>query len=270
MLNGVVELNGHVWRGHLFFLLAATLFAALFLLLSMGVSVLARTSASALVFLITAWTVLIVVVPQTSYLIATQSVDSVGVYWETIDEYENEVQAALEREGVVPREPELALQDNYAVERRSAKRMQDMGQEKDRMRRKAAKQQREQFKTAMHVNLLSPGFAFQYTTEAFLGAGVQKVEHFHRHGWRYREHLREFISARDAADVNSPHVLFVPEFVSEKELDASLMPRFKSTRVSLSESVANGVVPIVVLVLETAAAFFFALWAFNRAEIAGG
>ena len=138
------------------------------------------------------------------------------------------------------------------------------------MQRKAVNQQQDQFKVAMKVNLLSPGYAFQYAVEAFLGAGVQRVEHFGAQGWRYRGHLQEFLRSRDADDADSPHIYFLPAFMSRKELDPTLIPRFQSSPVPFRVRLANSVVPMVVLVLETALAFFFALWSFNRSDLAGG
>ena len=268
-LNGVVELNLQIWRGYLFFLLGTVFFTALFLLLSMGISALARSSASSLVLLVTAWTVLIVMIPQSSYLIAMRAVEPTGPFWEKIDGYEGETRSALEREGISPRPPELARNDDYALEKRYAQRLQEMEREMDRIGKEATQQELRQYEVARTVNLLSPGFAFQYTVEAFLGAGLERFKNFSRQGWRYRENLRQFLRGRDAADPDSPHVLFLPEFMSDVELDAGHIPRFKEVPLSLSESIAGGVAPIVILTLETALAFFFALWAFNRAELTG-
>ncbi len=270
--NDLVELDGALWRNYAFFLLASTLFAALFLLLSIGVSILARNSASALVFLVTAWTVLIVVIPQTSYLIATQTVESVGYgndAWSGVNRVWQEMWTALEREGSIPREPALAMRDNYAAEKRYIRRMQKAEKEANQLRRQMDQQRQNQFKVAMSINLLSPGYAFQYTIEALLGAGIQHVEHFGRQGWRYREHLQDFLRARDEADPESPHIHFLPAFMSQQALDPHLIPRFQASPVPLETRVTNGMVPMVVLVLETALAFFFALWAFNRMELSG-
>ncbi|MDP6981694.1 MAG: hypothetical protein QGG05_01255 [Candidatus Latescibacteria bacterium] len=59
-------------------------------------------------------------------------------------------------------------------------------------------------------------------------------------------------------------------YMSTKPLDTALMPQFRQTPLSFANSVAAGVVPIVILVLEVAAAFFFAFIAFLRMELAGG
>ena len=69
-LSRAVEIDAEMARGYLLFLLGSVFYTSLFLLLGIGISALARSSAASLVLLITAWTVLIVAIPQTSYLIA--------------------------------------------------------------------------------------------------------------------------------------------------------------------------------------------------------
>ena len=245
VFGGLVQLNGALCLGYLLFLLAAALFAALFLLLSMGVSIQARNSASALVFLVTAWTVLIVVIPQASYLIATQAVPGTGRWWEGMNELRNDTRVSLEKEGTMPRD-----QDGYAVERRYVRRMQELDKELNQIMVDVEAQRRDQFRATMKVNLLSPDFAFQYSVEAFLGAGLQHVENFGQQGMQYREQLRQFMSS--------------------KKLEASHIPRFEPEPIRFADRAGNAVVPLVVLVLEATLAFFFALWAINRAELAGG
>ena len=269
VLGQVVELNLHVWQSYVLFLLGTTFFIALFLLLGIGISILARNSASSLVLLITAWTVLIVAIPQTSYLVAISTVEHVGPFWERLDNYENEVRTALQREGIEPRPHELAQSDNYALEKHYIERINEMEKGKFGIFKEIVDQQIRQFKVAKSVNMLSPGFAFQYAVEALLGNGILRFEDFARQGWKYRETLRQFFRARDAADAKSPHVLFLRGYMSDAEIESTNIPRFAEKPLALSESIAGGMVPIVVLLLETALAFLFALWAFNRADIAG-
>lgn len=269
VLGKVIELDLHIWQSYALFLLGTTFFIALFLLLGMGVSILARNSASSLILLITAWTVLIVVIPQSSYLVAVTTVDHVGAFWEKLDTYEEEARTSLQQDGIEPRPPALAQSDNYALEKRYIARINEMEKGKFRLFKEIIDQQIDQFKMAKSVNMLSPGFAFQYAVEALLGNGIMRYEHFARQGWDYKETLRQFFRARDAADANSPHVLFLQGFMSAEKVDSNNIPRFAEKPLPLSDSIAGGMVPIIVLVLETALAFFFALWAFNRADIAG-
>ena len=87
---------------------------------------------------------------------------------------------------------------------------------------------------------------------------------------RHREAIRQFLSGRDADDADSPHVLFLPDYVSKKPLDSKLIPHFQQVPLSTADGVAAGVVPIVILILEAALGFFFAFTAFLRMELAGG
>ena len=119
------------------------------------------------------------------------------------------------------------------------------------------------------MNLVSPGCAFQYTVEGFLGAGVVRRDLAFELAWQYRDTLRDNFRARDAADPDSPHITFFPEYMSREPLDPANIPRLELRRPSLGEGVAAEVTPIVILVLEAALAFFFAVWALNRTDIAG-
>ena len=267
--TGVLEFNAQIAGGCGLFLLCSSLLAALFLLLAIGISAIASTSASALVFLISTWTVLIVVVPQSSYLIALRQVDSVGPYWEELDAVRETFEESVQRDGLTPRDAARARLDEYDVERRYAERLAAMEQELDAVRKRVDRQMFEQYEVAQAVNLLSPGYAFQYSVEAVLGTGLQRTQSFLRQGWRYRDALRDFIRSRDAVDPDSPHLLYLPAFLSSRAIDATLIPRFRDTPIPAAYSLAAGVFPIALLVLETCAAFFFALWAFNRTDFSG-
>jgi len=229
----------------------------------------ARNSATSLVVLVMTWTVLVVVIPQTSYLIATRVVESVGLYWERLEDYKKDYRASLEREGVAPRQPELARTDNYDLEKRYASRMRDMEGELDRMTREVDRQNIRQFEVARGVNLLSPGFAYQYAVESLLGSGIYRYRNFLDQAYQYRTALREFIRGRDAADADSPHVLYLADFMSDKPIDPDDIPRFKEEPLPFADGLAGASVPITILMLEAAIAFFFALRAFNRAELSG-
>lgn len=102
-----------------------------------------------------------------------------------------------------------------------------------------------------------------------MGTGVQRAQGFLRQGWRYRDALREFIRSKDSADPDSPHLLYLPDFLSSQSIDTTLIPRFRETPIPLAGSLAAGIFPVALLVLETCGAFFFALWAFNRTDFLG-
>ena len=268
-LHGVLELNLHILGSSALFLTGTALYLALFLLLGTGLSVLARSSATALVFLVTAWTVLVVVIPQTSYLVAVRAVESVGDLRSSLYQHEEQFQESLIREGLFPRDPRVAKNDGYALEKRFAGRVEEVIEEGDRIIRAAYRQNRQQYEIARTINLISPGYAFQYGVEALLGAGLGRFERFHEQGWRYRDALRAFLRERDAADPESPHIPLLDAFTSQAPLAAADIPRFKQPELSLAEGLEAGTAPLVILILETGLAFLFAVVAFQRAEVGG-
>ena len=67
------------------------------------------------------------------------------------------------------------------------------------------------YKRARSVNLLSPGFAYQYSIETLLGTSAIRYIDLLEQVWAYRRNLRGFFRARDAADSDSPHVLFLAD-----------------------------------------------------------
>jgi len=267
-LHGVLDLDLHIARSYLLFLVGTTVYAALFLLLGTAISALTRSSASSLVLLVTAWTVLIVVVPQMSYMLAARTVRPAGHLSSQLGEYERQVQQALIREGLLPRPAQLARVDDYALEKRFAQRLDEVVKEGDQIIRAAHRRNRVQYDLARSINLISPGYAFQYAVEALLGAGVERFERFHQQGWQYREDLRAFVRERDAADEESPHIPFLSSFMSTQELSEADIPRFVQPRLSTAESVVAGTTPILILILEAGLAFMLALWVFQRAEVA--
>jgi len=268
-LHGVLELDGQVAQCYLFFLLGTTAYVALFLLLGTGISVLTRSSASSLVFMVTAWTLLVVIVPQTSYLIAARAAAPAGDIIGQIREYGQQQNAALIREGLFPRPREIAGTDDHALEKRFARRVEELVEEGGQMVREAYRRNRRQYDVARTVHLVSPGYAFQYAVESLLGVGVVRFQRFHEQGYRYKDELRAFLRERDAADPESPHVLFLSGFMSTMPLDSDEIPRFEQPELSLADGLEAGTAPIVILILETGLAFLFAVVAFQRAEVGG-
>ena len=269
-LSGALSLNAEVIRGYVLFLLGAALYISLFLLLSMGISSLLRSSAASLVSLVLLWAVLIVVVPQTSYVIAMRSVEPVGAWREKPAELIEQVVDRLEADGILPRGRDLGQVDDYALERRYTQAFEDIEGEHAALVRSQYRQIVRQYEVGRTVNLLSPGMAFQYALESVLGTGLQRYEDLLAQSWRYRSHLRDFVRVRDAADPDSPHVLYLVGYVSDRELEPADIPRFAPPARRLAPRVDAGAAQITVLLLEAALAFFFAQWAFYRMDLIEG
>ena len=266
-LNEAFDLNARILQGYGLFLLGTLLYISLFLLLSTGVSALTRSSSSSIVLLVLLWAIFIVIIPQVSSIIGEQTVEAPEP-WE-VWEYMGEVWENLEEEGFVLRGREEGRYDNYTQEKRYAQRLRAAEKEQAQLAREIEAQMRRQYQVAKAVNLLSPGYAYQYTIEGFLGTGVVRRDRAFEQAWQYRDTLRQFLRARDAADPDSPHIHFFPDYMSDKPLNPENIPRLELKKPTLKEGLAAEMVPILVLVLEAGLSFFFALWAFNRTEIAG-
>jgi hypothetical protein len=120
---------------------------------------------------------------------------------------------------------------------------------------------------ARTIHLISPGYAFQYALEAMLGSGLPRFDRFYEDGWRYREHLRDFLVDRDAADPDSPHLTLMSEFTSAAELAPGEIPRFRQRELPLADGLVAGTGPVAVLILETGLALLFAVAVFQRADV---
>ena len=267
-IYGPVTLTATVLGGWSVFLLGTALYIALFLFLAMGVSSLLRDSSSSLVVLVLMWVVLLVAIPQTAFLVGGRSPGNDRWRQEAWG-YRDRVGEALAREGVAVRDAPTARGDDYASERLYLRRLQGAEKDLGRMADRALRQEWRQYELAAGVSLLSPGFAFQAAVEAVLGAGAVHYRSFVRQASQYRQTLRQFLRARDAADSDSPHLLYLPSGMSESGLDPRHVPRFSERPPPPGKGVREGVVPILVLCLEVVAALFFALSAFNRADVRG-
>jgi ABC-type transport system involved in multi-copper enzyme maturation permease subunit len=259
-LSGVLTIDGGVLLGVTAWL---ALLCALFLLLGMGISSLSNSSATSLIFLVTAWTVVVVVVPQTSYLIAARTVEPLGLYWEAMGEHRTKMNRTLRLEGIQPRAREVGATDGFVLEKEYAQRLGQL----EGMRRDLNERIFRQFEVARSVNLISPGYAFQYALEGLLGAGLPNIRAFFADAWRYREDLRQFLRAADAEDPDSPHVPFLPGYMLDKPVAADRFPRYQSQPISLADGFVSASMPLAILLLETALAFVFALWAVRRTDL---
>lgn len=247
------------------FVLGSASYCALFLLLSLGVSALARTSASSLVVLVLTWAILIVALPQAAYLIGVRSVPAAD--WDQLDEYREQVATSLSREGIFLRGREDGRGDGYALEKQWAQRMEQEEKVMRQMDRGLRDLETRQYEVTRGIALLSPGYAFQAAVEAMLGTGLVRHKAFVAAAREYATVLRGFIRTRDAADPDSPHILFVADYLSNGPVDPRDVPRFPGVQLSFASGVARSWAPVCLLLLEALCGFLFALRAATRAPV---
>lgn len=180
-----------------------------------------------LLCLVLVWAVVMVILPQTAYLTAVRAVELPADGKESLRRAVAEMEAGRREEGITLRPRAAAAVDGFARERRYLVRLTAGEREGVQRLQEAARRAVRQYEVARWVNLLSPGYAFQYALEGLLGAGLPKYQSFERQAWAYRETLREWVRAREAADPESPQLLFLPGYLSREPLDGQPVPRFQ-------------------------------------------
>lgn len=267
-LNGIIVLSGQLAMMCLLFLGVTAIYASVFLLLGLAMSAATGRSATSLVSLVLLWAFLIVIIPQTSRLIAVTTVDTIGPGWDETDELVEQADAELRREGLSLRPIERARADGFDLERRYARRYAQLDDATIQVHRESMRGRVAQYRRARLVNSFSPGFALQYAIEGITANGIQRFEHFEPQAWGYLETLRAFLVDRDAADPASPHIHLFPQYMSTAPLDHRQMPRFVEDKLTISESLSRLWGPVVTLLIEALLAFLLAQVAFHRASIA--
>ena len=267
-LSGTIALDGRVAVTFVLFLVATAVYASVFLLLGLAISVAAGRSATSLVTLILVWAFLIVVIPQTSRLIAVATVDTVGNGWDEAGELVDQTDAELKRAGVALRPLEWARDDGFDLEKRYARRYRQLDDATNEIHRQSMRGRVERYRRARLVNSISPGFAFQYSVEGITANGIQRFEHFEPQAWGYLKTLRRFLIDRDEADPESPHIHLFGQYMSQAPLDHRQIPRFVEDKLTVGESLSGARAPMVILLAEALAALWLALMAFHRADIA--
>lgn len=266
-LTGSVNLDLALAGTCAVFVVGVVLYCSLYLGVTMGVSALVHSSATSSVVLVMVWAVLTVVLPQASALIGRQSEDLPYQPWRAAYTYYEDTVRALSDRGITLRPGDEGRVDGYQQELKCAAALRQAEKEEERIILDVTDRQSRQYRVARTVNLLSPGYALQYSLEDMLGVGVMARDALEDRMWRYRRILREAFLQADSGDPDSPHVLFFPGYLSRAPMDQTLVPRFKDHVWGVSEGVGRSMAPLLVLLLETLAAGMFAVWALHRADI---
>ena len=267
-LGGSVTTGGRVALLFMLFLAMTAVYTSVFLFLGLAASAATGRSSTSLVTLILVWALLIVVIPQTSRLIAVTTVETIGSGRNETNELVEQANRELEKAGVALRPLERARADGFELEKRYAQRYNQLDAAMIQIHQQSMRGRLDQYRRARLVNSISPGFAFQYAMEGITANGVQRFEHFQPQAWGYLKTLREFLKDRDAVDRASPHIHLFPQYMSQVPLDHREIPRFVEDKLTIAESISQARRPIITLALEALVAFWLAMLAFHRASIA--
>ncbi|HEY2294289.1 MAG TPA: ABC transporter permease subunit, partial [Thermoanaerobaculia bacterium] len=210
--------------GRALLVLLLGLWAALFFVLAaLLVSTLSSDSSISLSVLTWLWVTGLIVAPAVSGLLAHRlrplpSNQEIQRQFAAIDRQVSREYA--DREGHW-RPTKWAAADGYAWEKVSAAAEDLRDARREAIRRGGLLRKIEQARMAELLGAFSPISLTNLLGEQLAGTGRERDESFLRQAWRFRDLLGERVRALDGADPASPHVLFFPGYLSQRQLPAA-------------------------------------------------
>jgi ABC-type transport system involved in multi-copper enzyme maturation permease subunit len=240
--------------------------AAFFALVALVVSALAREPATSLGALAWLWVTAVLVVPAVSGLLAHRldPIPAEGEVARRMEEIQRRIARAYAgREGHW-RRPEWAAADGFAWERVSAAAESQRFSWQEEVRRGVLESKLAQARRARSLAAVSPTSLLQDAAERLTGTGLGRDARFLEQARTFREALAGWLGALDAADPESPHILFFSGYVSQRPLPPGSIPRFVFREASVRQGLAAARPVLAIFAGETLALAAVALFFFSR------
>lgn len=280
--GGLLSMLIYLWRGGArldagdygrmgLFVLGALLYLAIFVAVGLLTSSRARSSVSSLIVLLVFWIAATVVVPQGGTAAVQGSVSTLSdieVEQKVLHQLEDQVNEMVgQMDAFVRSDLSGARKDGFASEQNYARRVNQMVATIKTTLDEQQASHRRQASVLQNVLRLTPAGLFQLGSERLLGVGETREQHFLQVIDRWSETYEGFIKERDMLDPDSPHVFYVQNYMSQRPVDASTIPRFHFEELSLTEGLKNAVLDWTLLMLELAAALVMSFIAFAHAPV---
>jgi hypothetical protein len=162
------------------------------------------------------------------------------------------------------RRSEWAAADGYAWEKTSAAAENQRGAQREAVRRGVLLRKIEQVRLAERLAAVSPISLTNLLGEQLAGSGRERDESFLRQAWRFRDLLGERVAALDGADPASPHVLFFPDYLSQRKLPETPLPRFGFSEIPIRRGLDAARAGLALFAVETLALALGAFFSFSR------
>ena len=167
------------------------------------------------------------------------------------------------------RPPEWAAQDDYALERESARVHNRQFEAAESERRRRVEAQLGQAALTRWLASVSPMHLVQESAERLAGSGQARDRRFVAEAWAFREVLAAHVRGLDRGDPESPHVEFFSRYLSSRPAEAEAVPRFTFDEISWAAGLRLAAVPLAVLVVLTLVATAAAFLSFERFDVRG-
>jgi ABC-type transport system involved in multi-copper enzyme maturation permease subunit len=240
--------------------------AAFLVLIALLVSALTRDLSASLGVLALLWVTAVVVVPALSVFLARglQPLPTGAEIDERMAEARRQAEREVGGQGGRWRPSGWAAADDYAWERISARGENRRAALQEEIRRRVLEQKLQQAALTRTLASVSPATLFQDAAERLLGAGLDRDHAFVEQAWAYRAVLAERLRQLDAADPQSPHLLYFRGYVSQRPLAPGSIPRFAFRERTLREGLASAAPALLALTAETLLLAAATLLAFSR------
>jgi ABC-type transport system involved in multi-copper enzyme maturation permease subunit len=240
--------------------------AAFFVLIALLVSSLTRSPSTSLGVLALLWVAAVVVVPALSVLVALrlQPLPTEAEITQRMAEARLQSERELPGQGGRWRQPGWATADGYAWERASAQVENRRAALQEEIRRDVLDRKLRQAALARTLASFSPPALMQETAERLLGTGLERDREFLEQAWSYRSSLEERVRRLDAADPESPHILYFQGYLSRRPLALRELPRFVFRERTPGEGWTAARSVLLAFVFETVLLAVATLLAFSR------
>lgn len=240
--------------------------AAFFVLVALLVSSLTREPSASLGVLAWLWVSAVIVVPAVAGLLAHR-LDPLPTESE-IGRQLAEVRGRVAREFAGReghwRPLEWAAADGFAWERASAEAENRRQALEEEVRRRVIDGKLGQARLARSLASLSPTSLIEDLAERLTGSGLLRDASFLAQARAYHSTLADRVRALDAADPESPHILFFTNYLSRRPLAPGALPVFTFQEQPVPAGTAAALPLLLVLAVETFLLAAAALLAFAR------
>jgi hypothetical protein len=240
--------------------------AAFFVLIALLVSSLARDSSTSLGALALLWVAAVVVIPALSVLIARrlQPLPTEAEVNQRMIEARLRAEHDIAGQGGRWRQSTAAAADGYSWEKISARGENRRAALQEEIRREVLDRKLRQAALARALASLSPPSLVQNIAERLLGTGLERDRAFLEQAWAFRTILEERVRRLDAADPESPHILYFRGYLSQRLVAPDALPRFELREQTLRAGLVSARPALVGFALETLLLLMATLLAFSR------
>ncbi len=257
--------------------IAITAFAyiSLFSLIGLAVSSAVHRSSVSLLLSLSVWIILVIVVPNLAGIIAESALEVTSEYefakreqetYSAIGEWEKSV-----AERGITDEDELSLDFGRSLTQQTEQRI--------KLKDSYVNIIYEKEDLAINISRISPASEFEFASEAILDGGVLAQRRFYRASRKYYDLYANYVLEKTGMVAKYFQFMTLPVVVKGKRMmasppkakplpeDTSDFPAMPKVNLSLTESIASGILDIALLVIWNFALFMLSYIAFLRYDV---